>query len=105
MRLLFLIGLLLVDVHPLELLIHVGGRPIIVKTGRDLGLEARGLIIGGAVELLLHFLEFPHQVKLRLGAPQVKDSVLIRRRDDSVEASFLEDFNLYWGRKTLCVRC
>jgi hypothetical protein len=57
------------------------------------------------VELLLHFLEFPHQVKLRLGAPQVKDSVLIRRRDDSVEASFLEDFNLYWGRKTLCVRC
>jgi hypothetical protein len=40
LRLLFLIGLLLVDVHPLELLIHVGSRPIIVKAGCDLGLEA-----------------------------------------------------------------
>ena len=57
------------------------------------------------MELLLHFLELPHQVKLRLGAPQVKDSVLVRRRDDTVEASFLKDFYLYWGGKTLCVRC
>jgi hypothetical protein len=40
LRLLFLIGLLLVDVHPLELLINVGSCPIIVKACCDLGLEA-----------------------------------------------------------------
>jgi hypothetical protein len=57
------------------------------------------------VQLLLNFLELPHQVKLRLGAPQVKDSVLVRRRDDTVEASFLKYFYLYRGGKTLCVRC
>jgi len=84
LRLLFLIGLLLVDVHSLKLLIHVGSRPIIVKAGCDLSLEAWGLVIGGAVQLLLHFLELPHQVKLRLGAPQVKYSVLVRRRDDTI---------------------
>ena len=56
------------------------------------------------MQLLLHFLELPHQIELRLGAPQVKDSVLVRRRDDTVETSFLKDFYLYWGRKTLCVR-
>ena len=41
LRLLFLIGLLLVDVHPLKLLIHVvGSSSVIVKAGGDLGLEA-----------------------------------------------------------------